>query len=85
MSALNQIRQWQSAAKTRRVIVIAWITVPLLIAFFLLSSRFVSQAFAMAVTLAIGKGICTQVAFDRASDLKGQGDGRKSVYAASGD
>ncbi|MGH8104901.1 MAG: DUF4175 family protein, partial [Arenimonas sp.] len=53
MSALKQIRQWQSAAKNRRLIVIALIAIPLLTSFFLLSSRFVSQAFAIAVSLAI--------------------------------
>ncbi len=53
MSALKQIRQWQSAAKSRRLIVVALIAVPLLTALFLLCSRFVSQAFAIAVTLAI--------------------------------
>lgn len=54
MSTLQQIRHWQRGAKTRRLLVAALIDLPLLVAFFLLSSRFVSQGFAIAVTLASG-------------------------------
>lgn len=52
MSALNIIRQWQGAAKTRRLMIAVLIDVPLLTALFLLVSRFFSIPIAIAVTLA---------------------------------
>ena len=52
MSALNQIRQWQGAAKTRRLMIAALVDVPLLIALYLAVSRFFSTPVAIAVTLA---------------------------------
>ena len=52
MSALNQIRRWQSAARKRRLMIAVLIDVPLLIALYLVVSRFFSMPISIAVTLA---------------------------------
>lgn len=52
MSALNKIRQWQSAAKTRRIIIECLIDLPPLVGLYWLASRFLSLPIAIAVTLA---------------------------------
>ncbi|HOZ04147.1 MAG TPA: hypothetical protein PLS60_02050 [Arenimonas sp.] len=52
MNASDQIRQWQAAAKTRRLLVESLIDLPLLVALYLLASRFLSVSFAIALTLA---------------------------------
>ena len=52
MNALNKIRQWQSVAKTRRVLIEFLIDLPPLVALYWLASRFLSMPIAIAVTLA---------------------------------
>ena len=52
MSVLNQVRQWQGAAKMRRLMIAVFIVVPLLIALFSLASRLFSIPIAIVVTLA---------------------------------
>ncbi len=52
MSALDQLRRWQTAAKTRRLLVESLIDLPLLLALYLLASRFLSVPLAIALTLA---------------------------------
>lgn len=54
MSALNKIRQWQSAAKTRRVLIACLIALPPLAGLYWLASRFLSMPIAIALTLASG-------------------------------
>lgn len=52
MNALDKIRQWQSAAKTRRVLIECLIDLPPLLGLYWLASRFLSMPIAIAVTLA---------------------------------
>jgi hypothetical protein len=52
MSALNQIRQWQGAAKTRRLVIAVLIGLPLMLALFLLASRFASRPVVAATVVA---------------------------------
>jgi hypothetical protein len=56
MSALNQIRQWQSVAKTRRLVTAALIGLPLLVALFMLAFRFLPMTVAI-ITVATVIGI----------------------------
>ena len=52
MSALNKIRQWQSAAKMRRVLIECLVDLLPLAGLYCLASRFLSMPIAIAVTLA---------------------------------
>jgi hypothetical protein len=52
MSALSQLRQWQNAAKRRRLLMAAIIGLPLIFAVFLLAQRFLSIPLAITITLA---------------------------------
>lgn len=52
MSALNRIRQWQTSAKIRRVLIECLIDLPPLAGLYCLASRFLSIPIAIAVTLA---------------------------------
>lgn len=52
MSALDKIRQWQSAAKTRRILIECLIDLPPLVGLYWLASRFLSMPIAIALTLA---------------------------------
>ncbi len=51
MSALSQLRQWQSAARQRRLLITAIIGLPLIFAAFLLAQRFLSIPLTIAITL----------------------------------
>lgn len=52
MSALSQLRQWQSAARLRRLLIAAIIGLPLILAAFLLAQRFLSIPLTITITLA---------------------------------
>jgi hypothetical protein len=52
MSALSQLRQWQNAAKRRRLLMAAIIGLPLIFAMFLLAKRFLSIPLTITITLA---------------------------------
>ena len=52
MSALSQLRQWQNAARRRRLLMAAIIGLPLIFAMFLLAKRFLSIPLTITITLA---------------------------------
>ncbi len=52
MSALKHIRQWQSAARQRRLLLTATIGLPLIFAVFFIAQRLVSMPLAISITLA---------------------------------
>jgi len=54
MNALDKIRHWQGAAKTRRVLIECLIDLPPVLGLYWLASRFLSMPLAIAVTLASG-------------------------------